>query len=147
MHFFCFLLFWESFNCCNFGTTGPVQVGFSTKCTTPNEDFNQIENWKCHMFDFGLIPLDCTTYRHFGANEVLLTYFFSNWWASQVSYSVYMHRCIPLVTIAIVFNFYSSLIQHADIECVRQYVHSQLSHRLGRAATRWPTHQLEHCQL
>ncbi len=39
MYFFCFLLFWESFNCCNFGNTGPIQVAFSTKCTSPNEDF------------------------------------------------------------------------------------------------------------
>ncbi len=29
----------------NFGTTCPIQVGFSTKCTSPNnENFNQIEN-------------------------------------------------------------------------------------------------------
>ena len=61
MHFFCFLLFWESFNCYNFGTTGPIQVGFSAKCTSPDEDFSQIENWKCHMFNFWLIPLDRIT--------------------------------------------------------------------------------------
>ena len=34
----------------NFGTTGPIQTGFSSKCTSPgtspNEDFNQIENLK-----------------------------------------------------------------------------------------------------
>ncbi len=41
--FVLFSLFWESFNCYNFGTTGPIQVGFSGKCTSPNEDFNQIE--------------------------------------------------------------------------------------------------------
>ncbi len=45
-----------------FGTTGPIQVGVSAKCTCPNEDFNQIENWKCDMFDFRLIPLDHITY-------------------------------------------------------------------------------------
>ncbi len=28
----------------NFGTTGPIQVGFSAKCTSPNEHFNQTEN-------------------------------------------------------------------------------------------------------
>ena len=28
----------------NFGTTGLIQVGFSAKCTSPEEDFNQIEN-------------------------------------------------------------------------------------------------------
>ena len=27
MHFFCFKLFWDSFNCYNFGTTGPIQFG------------------------------------------------------------------------------------------------------------------------
>ncbi len=43
MHLFCFLLFWESFNCYNFGTTGLIQAGFSAKCTSPNEDFNQME--------------------------------------------------------------------------------------------------------
>ncbi len=61
MHFVCFLLFWESFNCCNYGTTGPIQVGFSAKCTSPNEEFIQFiqkENWKCYMFDFRLIPVD-----------------------------------------------------------------------------------------
>ncbi len=63
MHFFCFLLFWESFNCYNFGTTGPIQVGFSAKCTSPNEHFNQIENWKCHMFDFRRIPQDRITFK------------------------------------------------------------------------------------
>ncbi len=36
--------------------------GFAANCTSPNEDFNQIENWKCHMFDFWLIPLDRITY-------------------------------------------------------------------------------------
>ncbi len=61
MHFFCFLLFWESFNCYNFGTTHPIQVGFSAKSTSPNKNFDQIENWKCHMFDFWLIPLDRIT--------------------------------------------------------------------------------------
>ncbi len=31
--FCCFPLFWESFNCYSFRTTGPIQVGFSAKCT------------------------------------------------------------------------------------------------------------------
>ncbi len=57
----CFLLFWESFIWYSFGTTGPIQVGFSAKCVLPNEDFNQIEIWKCDMFDFRLIPLDRIT--------------------------------------------------------------------------------------
>ncbi len=46
----------------NLGTTGPNQVGFSAKCTSPNEDFNQIENWKCQMCEFRLIPIDRITY-------------------------------------------------------------------------------------
>ncbi len=28
----------------NLGTTGPIQEGFLAKCTSPIEDFNQIEN-------------------------------------------------------------------------------------------------------
>ncbi len=56
------LLFWESFNFYNFGITGQIQLGFSAKCTSPNEDFNHIENWKWHMFDFWLIPLNRITY-------------------------------------------------------------------------------------
>ena len=60
--FLCFLLFWNSFTWYNFGTTDWIQVGFSAKCTSSTEDFNQIENWKCHMLDFQLIPLDCITY-------------------------------------------------------------------------------------
>ena len=46
----------------NFGNTDPIQVGFSTKCTSPNEHFNQIENCNRHMFDFRLIPLDSITF-------------------------------------------------------------------------------------
>ncbi len=61
--FLWFSAFWESFNCYNFGTTGLIQMGFSAKFTSPNEDFNQIENWKCHMLDFRLIPLDRITYH------------------------------------------------------------------------------------
>ena len=30
----------------NFGTTGPIHTGFSAKCTSPNEHFNQIETMK-----------------------------------------------------------------------------------------------------
>ncbi len=39
-----------------------IQVGFSAKCTSPNEDFNIIEYWKSHMLDFRLISLDCITF-------------------------------------------------------------------------------------
>ncbi len=52
IHFFCFLLFWESFKRCNFGTTGPIQVGLSAKLFLMGI---------CHMFDFHLIPLDRIT--------------------------------------------------------------------------------------
>ena len=45
----------------NFGTTGLIKVEFSAKCTSPNMQFNQIENWKCHMFNFRLISLDRIT--------------------------------------------------------------------------------------
>ncbi len=38
--------------------------GFSAKCTSPNEHFNQIENWKCYMFDFRLMSLDRITYMY-----------------------------------------------------------------------------------
>ena len=61
MNFFCFENLWISITY-NFGTFGPIQVGFSTKCTAPNEHFNQTENWKCHMFKFRLISLDHITY-------------------------------------------------------------------------------------
>ncbi len=43
----------------NFGTTGPIQVRFLAKCTSPNKDFNQIEN---HIFYCRLISLDRITY-------------------------------------------------------------------------------------
>ncbi len=52
MYFFCFLLFWESYN---YETIGTIQVDFSAKRTSPNEDSNQIE----------LIPLDRITYFKF----------------------------------------------------------------------------------
>ena len=45
----------------NLGSTGPIQVGFSAKCASPNEHFNQIEN-KLKMFDFRLTSLDRITY-------------------------------------------------------------------------------------
>ena len=48
----------------NLGTTGQIQVGFSAKCTSPNEHFIQIENWKCHIFELWLISLDRITYEN-----------------------------------------------------------------------------------
>ncbi len=45
----------------NLGTTGPIRVGFSAKCTSPNEHFNQIVKWKCHMLGFRQIS-DHITY-------------------------------------------------------------------------------------
>ena len=44
MTFFCFLCFENP--SIAFWTIGPIQVGFSTKCTSPNEHFTQIENLK-----------------------------------------------------------------------------------------------------
>ena len=46
----------------NFGTTGPIQVGFSAKCTSP-----KIENYKCPIFNFRLISLDhmCSHPTHY----------------------------------------------------------------------------------
>ncbi len=35
--------------------------GFQAKCTSPNELFNQIENRKCHVFEFRLISQDRIT--------------------------------------------------------------------------------------
>ncbi len=39
-------------------STGPIQARFSAKYTCSNEHFSQIQNCKCHMFDFRLISLD-----------------------------------------------------------------------------------------
>ncbi len=58
----------------NFGTTGSIQVGFSAKCTSPNEYFNQIENWKCHMFNFRLISIDRITYCNMFYHSTSFTY-------------------------------------------------------------------------
>ncbi len=49
----------------NIGTIGLIQVGFSAKCTSPNEHFNRIENWKCQIYEFRLIWLDRITYNDF----------------------------------------------------------------------------------
>ncbi len=55
------LLFWESFNCSllwnHWNTGGVFRLMYSS-----HEHFNQIENWKCHMFNFRLIALDHITY-------------------------------------------------------------------------------------
>ena len=59
--FILFSIVLRIFSCYNFGTTGPIQAGFSAKCTSPNEDFNEVENSKCRMFNFRLILLDCIT--------------------------------------------------------------------------------------
>ncbi len=62
------LNFWRSpeaisckFLVCNLWNHWSDLDGLSAKCTSPNENFNQIENWKCHMFDFRLVPLDRIT--------------------------------------------------------------------------------------
>ncbi len=59
MDFFCFLLFENPSIAHNFGTTGWIQVGFSAKCTSPNEHL--IENWKWRMSELQLISLDRIT--------------------------------------------------------------------------------------
>ncbi len=52
MNFFCFLFENPSIIAHNFRTTGPIQVGFSAKCTSPNEHFNVLEDWKCSTSDW-----------------------------------------------------------------------------------------------
>ncbi len=59
----------------NFGTIGSIQVGFSAKCTSPNEYINQIENWKCHILDFRLISKgritssNCIIFEHMDGSK------------------------------------------------------------------------------
>ncbi len=45
------------------------RLGFQ-QCTSPNEHFNQIENWKCNMFYFRVISLDCIKYFVFHPGHV-----------------------------------------------------------------------------
>ena len=56
MNFFCFENPSTVHNC---GSTDPILVGFSTKCTSPNGHFNQIETENFTHSNFRLIPLDC----------------------------------------------------------------------------------------
>ena len=42
----------------NLGTTGPIQEDLTAKWTAPSDHFNEIQNWKCHMFNFRLILID-----------------------------------------------------------------------------------------
>ena len=51
----------ESFNLHNFVTIGLIQVRIWTKCTSPNEHFNETDNGKCHMVVVRLISWDCIT--------------------------------------------------------------------------------------
>ncbi len=44
MNFYCFLCFENPSIGHNFQTTGPIQIGFSAKHTSPNDHSNQIEN-------------------------------------------------------------------------------------------------------
>ncbi len=55
-----FLLFWESFNHFNFGTTGPIQVGFSAQCTSPIWGHQSNRNKKCHV----RLPTDSPRSHH-----------------------------------------------------------------------------------
>ncbi len=43
------------------GTTGLIQVEFSANCTSPNEHFNKIGNWKCHIIQ---VPTDFPRSHH-----------------------------------------------------------------------------------
>ena len=54
-------MFWEFFNCYKFRTTGLIQVRFHQNVPLVMRTSIR-ENWKCHMFDFRLIPLYHTTY-------------------------------------------------------------------------------------
>ncbi len=66
-------------NCYNFGTTGLIQVGISTKCTFPNEGLNEIEKLKMSLVRLLTdSPLDRITY---GSNSsVWLPVLFSVMW-------------------------------------------------------------------
>ena len=44
IHFFCFYCSENPSIANNFGTTGPIQVGVSAKCTSLYEHFDEIEN-------------------------------------------------------------------------------------------------------
>ncbi len=66
-YFCCFLLFWESLTCYNFGTTGLIQVRFSAQCTSSNEHFNWIKTENV-TFDFRLMSLD---YIYWGTQTIL----------------------------------------------------------------------------
>ena len=62
MHFFCFQSCFENLSIAV--TLEPLvwfRWRFQQKHTSTNEDFNLIENWKCDMLDFRLIPLDRIT--------------------------------------------------------------------------------------
>ena len=65
-----------------FGTTSPIQVGFSAKCTSPNGHINKIlKKWKSHKLKFGLISLDRITYGYFGWTPTIVhsRIHFSGW--------------------------------------------------------------------
>ena len=69
MDFFCFLLFWESFKSYNFGTTGPIQVGFSANCMCLFKWAIQL-NRKLKMSHVWLQTLDFPRLHHIWLNSL-----------------------------------------------------------------------------
>ncbi len=89
-----------------------------SKWTSPDEDFKQIENWKCHMFNFQLNLLDHITYvrrylfsssvrmKHINPKAiVLLTYVWYHntkvipvWIIHLISHKKYLQNWIIFVT-------------------------------------------------
>ena len=58
---------------CNLGTTGPIQVEGVSKMYLSKWALQSDKNWKCHIFDFRLIPLDRITYTDILRNHHLLS--------------------------------------------------------------------------
>ena len=80
----------------NLGTTGPIQVGFSAKHTSPNEDFNQIENRKWHMFDFRLIPLDRFTCHSEMPTNCYNSFIYTNTLMTTLTFYGHFHFVVNL---------------------------------------------------
>ncbi len=74
MNFFCFYCFENLSIAHNFGTTGPIQVGFSAKCTSPNARFNQIENLM--LFDF--LQIASHIVHTSPKRQIVIMYYISN---------------------------------------------------------------------
>ncbi len=78
----------------------------------PNEHFNQIENWKCHMCNFRLILLDSITFiypQHTRENSYIkylsLLYLYVNVFISFLLQTHYLNIiCILLFAISNIYN-------------------------------------------